>query len=391
MTDGPDGEAASALRRVMPGVVDEVLRRLRDEVPQLRQRPFFHLRHALPELSEQLANAFGSGPHLVTGTPCDPVTSFWPADQQPQDLDQLLLEYQLLRETLPQALVAEMGRELFAEELSRLHSGIDLCLRQVSAHFETLQESRLQSEAAALAKYLSFLSHDLRGNLNGAMLMIEVLRRELSTEERFAEHLADLDAMRQSMLELVGTMDRFLQAERLRQGRVEVSLQSVNIAAFLEEQRRAMVRQHRGVEGRIEVEVSDPGMIVLTDREMLSLVIQNTLGNCVKYSEGRRVGMHATRLSDPARPEKTCRIQVSDSGPGMDEYVRGRLFEPFVRGIHTGKPGTGLGLFIAKQAADLLGAELTVQSRRGKGTTFTLDLCNSTFPPSAEPGAAVGR
>lgn len=388
ITEEPFEQTAEALRRVIPGVIEATLQRLRTEVPELRTRSRLYLTDALPSLLEQLADVMAQGLPGVTLLAERAQEHAQHREQQQFALDEMLLEYQLLRAALPVALAEDLGRDLSTAESFRLHGAIDLSMREAAAIFAERQKRRVQAETAATAKYLAFLSHDLRGNLNGAMLMIEVLRRDLATEPRFAESVADLDAMRQAMLDLVGTMDRFLQAERLRQGRVEVSLQVVHLDEFLHEQRRSIARQKRGVEDLIDLKIDGRDLRVRTDREMLALVVQNTLGNCVKYAAGGRVTLRARRLAerspDSAPGTQWFRIEVSDAGPGMDEQFQKRLFEPFVRGADTGRPGTGLGLYIAKQAADLLGATLHVQSKLGDGTTFIIDVPDYSFTSAAE-------
>lgn len=388
ITAEPFEQTAEALRRVIPGVIDATLQRLRRELPELRNRSRFYLTDALPELLEQLADVMAQGLPGVTLLAQKAQEHAQHREQQEFALDEMLLEYQLVREALPVALAQDLGRDLSTAEAFRIHGAIDLSMREAAAIFAEHQKRRVQAEAAAMAKYLAFLSHDLRGNLNGAMLMIEVLRRDLAAEPRFAESVADLDAMRQAMLDLVSTMDRFLQAERLRQGRVEVSLQTVELGGFLQEQRRAIARQMRGIEDMIDLKIDGQDLCVRTDREMLALVVHNTLGNCVKYADAGRVTLRARRLvgssSDNAPETQWFRIEVSDAGPGMDEEFQKRLFEPFVRGSDTGRPGTGLGLYIAKQAADLLGATLRVQSKPGDGTTFIIDVPNYSFAGADE-------
>jgi signal transduction histidine kinase len=67
-------------------------------------------------------------------------------------------------------------------------------------------------------------------------------------------------------------------------------------------------------------------------------------------------------------------IAVSDDGPGIPPERLEKLFAPFVRGDTGGKSGVGLGLYIARQAAEILGASLTAESKLGEGTTFSLTL-----------------
>lgn len=269
------------------------------------------------------------------------------------------------------AITERLGRPLERAESLGFHGTLDAYATAVATIFAQDQDERLQADTRALTKYLAFLSHDLRGNLNGALLMIEVLRRDLRKDPQFAENLEDLEQMRQSMMELVQTMDRFLIAERLRQGRVEVSLQRVDLCKFLREQRDGMSRQRRGSGETIEVIVPEKIELV-TDREMLSLIVQNLLSNCVKYSNGGMVGMRAFAQNEAEAGG--YRLEISDTGPGMSPEIKKDLFTPFARAADRTRGGTGLGLFIAKQAADLIGAKITVDSELGCGTMFLVDL-----------------
>src|SRR5205085_12206087 len=113
--------------------------------------------------------------------------------------------------------------------------GLDVAARRGVMSFVNQQKAELQAFADAQSKYLSFLSHDLRGGLNGVLLMIEVLRRDLVSEPKFAESLDDLDVMRRSILENVSTMDRFLHAERFRKGKVQVRPAQIDVKRLVNE------------------------------------------------------------------------------------------------------------------------------------------------------------
>ena len=371
-------QLAAALRAAAGAVLKDVEARLAAEDAATPQRRLFNSRDL-----DRLAHALerGSGPHPRESEAADDA-----------DLGRLLREAGLLRGLLPPRLAAKLGRELSPGESARLHAVLDAALAGRADAACAAHRGRLQSETEATAKYLAFLSHDLRGNLNGAMLMIEVLRRDLRGDDRYAESVGDLDAMRQSMLGLVGTMDRFLQAERLRNGRVEVSHCRIDLREFLRDQCRQIERQHSDGRGRlaaglpVELDVR-ADLTVVSDREILGLIVQNLLGNCVKHGAGRPVSVSVVDRgdSDPPAPEaayagtggdgrRAVRIEVCDRGPGMSRDLVDRLFEPFTRGRNAAVPGTGLGLFIAKQSADLLRAGLHVKSAPGRGTRFLIDL-----------------
>ena len=84
---------------------------------------------------------------------------------------------------------------------SALMTGMDVVTRQTTLEYVAQQTTQLRAANEAQSKYLSFLSHDLRGGLNGVFLMIEVLRRELVKEPKFKESLEDLEMMRRSICE----------------------------------------------------------------------------------------------------------------------------------------------------------------------------------------------
>jgi signal transduction histidine kinase len=121
---------------------------------------------------------------------------------------------------------------------------------------------------------------------------------------------------------------------------------------------------------RIENDVP-PQAVAQSDRELITLLLQNLLGNAFKFSSrGRvRVGAHEDPLG--------WRLFVSDQGPGIAPERVQTLFEAFTRGETHGQPGVGLGLNIASHAARLLGSELQLESKLGEGSTFSI-----TLPPS---------
>src|SRR5205085_3780809 len=123
---------------------------------------------------------------------------------------------------LIEEITLHLGRIISVEEIVALNLGVDIAARRGAISYVNQQKAELQALVEAQTKYLSFLSHDLRGGLNGVLLMLEVLRRDLVNEPKFAESVSDLDVMRRSMLDTVSTMDRFLHAERFRKGKVQV-------------------------------------------------------------------------------------------------------------------------------------------------------------------------
>jgi signal transduction histidine kinase len=236
----------------------------------------------------------------------------------------------------------------------------------------TMNESS-PGEPAAMAKFLSFLSHDLRGGLNGAVLMIEVLRRQMATDPKLASAVDDLDVVRRSILDTVATMERFLNAERLRLGHLQVKSAPVDVKDLLKDVQRSstFALKERGMV--MESQVDPPGLTITSDRQLLAMVLINLVSNGIKY--GRRGSVRVNAQGAGRAPEGVaCRFAVCDDGPGLAPEKAAELFRPFTRGETYGQKGMGLGLYIARQAADLLGARLWVDPRPGPGCTMYLDL-----------------
>jgi signal transduction histidine kinase len=111
--------------------------------------------------------------------------------------------------------------------------------------------------------------------------------------------------------------------------------------------------------------------VVSSDRELIRLVLQNLVGNAVKYSQKGTVTVSAVKREDK---QGGWVVSVSDEGPGIAAEHQDHIFEAFRRGEVYGQRGIGLGLAIASRAAKLLGAELTVESKLGIGSAFNLVL-----------------
>jgi signal transduction histidine kinase len=362
-------ELAAAVREAIRPVVDRWAAQVRQSLPPADELTFAQVRDDLPLVLEQMARAIAAlrpGPteKLLEITPKHGEVRF----HQSFNVDQLMAEHQLLRPIVVEEVTEALGRPLEVEEAVALHAGLDLVIRRSATAFVEHQTRQLKAATEAQSKYLSFLSHDLRGGLNGVFLMIEVLRRELVTEPRFAESLDDLEMMRRSISETIGTMDRFLHAERFRKGKVQVRPARLDLSHVIAEVATQFTYQARDKGLDLQADRGRPCPAV-TDRELVGMILQNLLSNAIKYTAKGTV-----RVSAKATDGDGCVVSVSDEGQGIPEDKLGELFGAFTRGDTHGQPGVGLGLSIARQAADVLGAKLWAESKVGEGSTFYLQL-----------------
>ena len=239
-------------------------------------------------------------------------------------------------------------------------------IRAYEAERRTVEELRRLS--ALRADFVSLVSHELRSpmaSVIGASRTLEARWRELSPEQR--NSFLSLIAEETSRLAtLIGDV---LDTSRIESGTFSYSFSELDLAEVVRETvATAQVGQD---EVRLEAEATEPLPRIRGDRERLRQVLTNLIENAVKYSPaGETVRVRAYS-------EDSCvRVEVRDAGPGIAREDQGLIFEEFGRATVGGnaKPGTGLGLFIARSIAEAHGGSLDVESAPNRGATFRLEL-----------------
>ena len=376
----PFPEMADALRSTADRITTDWDAAVREAMPQMRHLTVDELKDSTPAILAAIADALASDDpeqvrELVRRSP----------DQGRSrlllnfDVVEVMQEDRLLRAVTVRHIEGRMGRRMDTDESAALHAAVDLMLQRSVIALVDAQKTQLRAAAEAELKFLSFLSHDLNANLNGVTLSLQVLGRQLAAAGAgFADAVETLDMAEQAILETVRGMRRLLDHERLRQAGEGPKRVAVDVRAVAARVAAAALggAQAKGVAIVVDV---PPGTVLDTDGELVGLVLQNLVGNAVKYS-GRGVVRVVTGVTAGRRS-----VWVSDQGPGISTAQIGRIFDAFRRGEVHGQDGVGLGLAIASQGARLLGAELTVESAVGVGSTFRL-----TFPPEAVR-ASVGE
>jgi signal transduction histidine kinase len=360
---------AESVRAASAVVIERWQTAVRRTLPNATELSIKQLHNDLPNILFLIADALEADEPRATKALMDEAVSHGEVRYaQDFNIGDVLIEYSLLRRVLCEEVIRHLDREMTLEELSALNLAVDVAVRRGVVSFAGQQRNELQAVVEAQTKYLSFLSHDLRGGLNGVLLMIEVLRRDLAKEPKFGESLEDLDVMRRSILETVGTMDRFLHAERFRKGKVQVRASRIDVKRLVAEVMTHVSYQAKDKNLRLAQEVGD-GLVISSDKELVTVILQNLLANAVKYTPKGEV-----RIKAECDDAKGCMISVIDQGPGIAQEKLAQLFTSFTRGETHGQPGTGLGLSIARQAADLLKARLWAESKEGEGSAFHLKL-----------------
>ncbi|HET8528382.1 MAG TPA: ATP-binding protein [Gaiellaceae bacterium] len=250
--------------------------------------------------------------------------------------------------------------------LGRLVASAVQNIRAYEAERSTVEELRRLS--ALRADFVSLVSHELRSPMAaviGAARTLQERWRTLNPDQREA-FLALIADETNRLAALIGDV---LDTSRIEAGTFTYRFSDVDLGRLVSEAvGTAQVGQD---EVRVRADVADRLPVVRGDRERLRQVVSNLIDNAVKYSPA------GDEVAVRARPDNgRVLIEVRDHGPGIPLEQQRVIFEKFGRADVGGgsKPGTGLGLFIARSIAEAHGGSLDVRSRPDAGSTFVLSL-----------------
>ncbi|MEO5904207.1 MAG: ATP-binding protein [Gemmatimonadaceae bacterium] len=246
------------------------------------------------------------------------------------------------------------------------------------------REARLEAEAASRAKseFLAIMSHELRTPLNAVLGYSELMELGLSgpLTDEMREQIGRIRASAKHLLSLVNDI---LDLARVEAGRLVVNCAPGSSGEAITSA-LALV-QPQAAAANIELKVPVPGLNpsrFVGDEERVRQILVNLLSNAVKFTKSG--GVITIESGSAASPTEERRlharrgyvfVSVTDNGVGIAEEKLAGIFEPFVQadaGTTRSKEGSGLGLTISRRLARLMGGDITVTSRIGEGSTFTL-------------------
>lgn len=255
--------------------------------------------------------------------------------------------------------------------------GIQLDVTERVRARESLEESRqqirtaLEREAelnAIKSRFISMVSHEFRTPMTGIHSSASLIRKfsDKLGPDKVERHWQNIESSLKRMNRLLDDVLFFSQSEA---DKVEVLLEPVEVGGYFTSLVENIEPAYPGRKVRIENKL--PGsMSCLLDVHLLDHIFHNLIGNGLKYSAA---DTEVTLLIQ----EKDSRLQfkVTDTGIGIPERDFSQLFDAFHRAGNVGaRKGTGIGLNIAKRAAELLGGQLDFSSSEGKGSTFVVNL-----------------
>ncbi|WP_051638731.1 ATP-binding response regulator [Butyrivibrio sp. NC2002] len=245
--------------------------------------------------------------------------------------------------------------------------------RERQAQKETI---KAHERSKAKTVFLSNMSHDIRTPMNAIIGYINLAKEDNVSHEELKEYLGKIEASSHHLLALINDV---LEMSRIESGKIELEKTPLNLKAFFDEIRDLFTTQMSEKGINYSVDTSQiRNEYVYCDKNRLNRMLLNLLSNAYKFTPTNgevSVKVIQTNTSEPAKA--SYEIRVKDSGIGMSDEFAQKVFEAFEREKDSTVDtiqGTGLGMSIVKGIVDLMGGTIEVNTKKGQGTEFVINL-----------------
>jgi len=243
---------------------------------------------------------------------------------------------------------------------------LDYTAKRLQDELLRQRNAELQKANSELDRFVYSASHDLRAPLTSILGILRLA--ELESPE------SHLNGYFRMIKESVGKLDTFVKdiISYYRNTHGEIAASEIHFSQLINESfaHLRFVSGATNIRLRTDIDVSMP---FYTDQQRLTVIINNIISNALKYHNKSQPDPYV--LVTVRASEDEAIISIEDNGPGIPENHQGQVFDMFYR-VSDSESGTGLGLYIVKESVELLGGRITLHSRVGLGTTFTLYIPN---------------
>jgi PAS domain S-box-containing protein len=253
------------------------------------------------------------------------------------------------------------------QNLNYLKLNEEYAIKNIELHraLRKAEESELLKSA-----FLSNMSHEIRTPMNGIIGFIEMLKDDDITPELQKNYI---DIIGKSSKQLLSIVNDILDISKIETGQVKLNLSKVNVNEIIRNLYIEFESSSTELDLHFSVFISreDLDCVIISDEQKLYQILNNLLSNAFKFTHigGIEFGYFFS--------EEFLEFFVKDSGIGIDESIKDKIFEQFIQGdvsYTRSKGGTGLGLSIAKAFSELLGGNIKFESEKNSGTTFFVKI-----------------
>jgi len=280
--------------------------------------------------------------------------------------------------------------ELQRDDIRKKNEALEVARREIHQKAEALEiASQYKSE------FLANMSHELRTPLNSILALSEILgtnkNKDMTKEE--IEFANVINSSGKDLLELINDI---LDLSKVEAGRLEIDIEEMSLEELEEfvSSTFSPLTNNKKIYLKTQIEEDVPETI-LTDPQRVLQILKNLMSNAIKFTENGGVTLRIFRpdtsiqfTQEELKPGHVIAMEVSDTGIGIAKEKLKVIFEAFQQAdgtINRKFGGTGLGLTISRSLSRLLGGEIQLQSKVGKGSVFTLYLPFKLNEPDTLP------
>ncbi|MDQ3844982.1 MAG: ATP-binding protein, partial [Bacteroidota bacterium] len=262
------------------------------------------------------------------------------------------------------------------------HRGIQKLKRKFALEQEKIKVEQERKEAERVheldllkIKFLTNLSHDFRTPISLILGPVD----KLLSEKKDEQSLGQLQIIKRNGRRLLNLVNELLDFRKMEQHELKLHVAEGELVSFVEEVADSFkdLAERKKIDFIFHSEIER--LYTLFDRDKIERILFNLLSNAFKFTdEDGKINLELGRLDNAPDPSKTwVSMKVSDTGIGIPEDKKEKIFEPFFQNTTAAailNQGTGIGLSITKEFVKMHGGTIAVESEPGKGTTFTVHL-----------------